>query len=112
MSDTALDLLTVSKVAELLNVSESEVYALCRSGKLQHFRIGTGRGTIRICREDLHSFLTSCRTQETQKPAAPTPERQAKIAIRPFKHIALTGVLAVPPDEGDRAADSNVNSGH
>jgi|GEM_PF-1215656 len=112
MSETALDLLVVSKVAELLNVSESEVYALCRSGRLQHFRIGTGRGTIRICRQDLNAFLTSCRTGETPKPVAPVSERQAKITIRPFKHIALTGVLAVPPDEDDPAAGTNVNSGH
>lgn len=40
--------LTVREVAQRLNVSMGLVYALCSSGRLEHRRFGTGRGTIRI----------------------------------------------------------------
>jgi excisionase family DNA binding protein len=45
--------LTVMQAAELLNVSPNTVYQLCTHGQLRHQRIGAGRGTIRIRREDL-----------------------------------------------------------
>ena len=34
--------------AELGGVSASLVYGLCKAGRLDHIRIGVGRGTIRI----------------------------------------------------------------
>jgi len=44
-------MLTVKRAAEILNVSQGLIYALCAQGKLEHERYGLGRGTIRI-RED------------------------------------------------------------
>jgi excisionase family DNA binding protein len=35
---------------ELGGVSESLVYGLCKAGRLEHIRVGVGRGTIRIPR--------------------------------------------------------------
>lgn len=41
--------LTVREAAaELGRVSPSLVYGLCQAGRLEHIRIGVGRGTIRI----------------------------------------------------------------
>jgi excisionase family DNA binding protein len=40
--------LTVKAAAERLGVSASLVYALVASGQLPSYRVGVGRGTIRI----------------------------------------------------------------
>lgn len=45
--------LTVKQSATRLGVSKSLVYQLCAAGKLPHYRVGIGRGTIRIEEQDL-----------------------------------------------------------
>jgi excisionase family DNA binding protein len=46
--------LTVKQAAaELGGVSCSTVYALCQAGRLDHIRVGVGRGVIRILRESV-----------------------------------------------------------
>jgi excisionase family DNA binding protein len=47
---------TRAQVAEELNVSEAQVYALVRRGDLRHIKVG-GRGTYRIGRDDLEAFI-------------------------------------------------------
>lgn len=47
--------LTVKQAAQRLDCSKSLVYALCAAGRLRHYRIGVGRGTIRIEEHDLES---------------------------------------------------------
>ena len=64
------DLLTVKQAARLLNVSDWTIYDLCEIGRLRHQRIGIGRGTIRIRKEDLAGCL-----------AEPEPTR--------YKHLTL-----------------------
>ncbi|MCC7423964.1 MAG: helix-turn-helix domain-containing protein [Planctomycetaceae bacterium] len=59
--------LTVREVAKRLQVSASCVYQLIDMGKLPHFRIGVGRGVIRILEEDLNAYLSASR----QAPPAP-----------------------------------------
>jgi excisionase family DNA binding protein len=49
-------MLTVKRAAEILNVSQGLIYALCAQGKLEHERYGLGRGTIRIREEALAQF--------------------------------------------------------
>ena len=49
---------TVQQVAERLNTSLSLIYALCAQGRLDHLRIGLGRGTIRISDDALQEFLS------------------------------------------------------
>lgn len=110
MLNDSLELLIVSRAAEMLQVPTSEVYALCQSDRLKHFRIGLGRGTIRICRQELIDYLQTCRGTGTKKPVAHTQERRAVSTIRPLKHITLCRVPAVLPDGDDQAADTNVNS--
>lgn len=62
------DLLTVAEAAGELKVSPGTVYALCKAGKLEHFRIGLGRGTVRIHKKALSALL-----REGQKQTSSTP---------------------------------------
>lgn len=48
--------LTLSDVAEVLNISDSQTYALVRSGELPAIKIG-GRGQWRVEREQLESYI-------------------------------------------------------
>lgn len=54
-----MELLTVKEVAEFLKVSKSLVYTLIAQKQLSCIRIGLGRGTIRVAREELLRFLNS-----------------------------------------------------
>lgn len=48
--------LSVKQLAANWGVSKSIVYALVRSGELPSFRIGLGRGTIRILASDAEKY--------------------------------------------------------
>jgi excisionase family DNA binding protein len=48
--------LTRGQVAEELNVTEAQVFALLRRGDLPHIKVG-GRGTYRIGRDDLEAYI-------------------------------------------------------
>ena len=49
--------LTLADVAEVLNISASQTYALVRSGDLPAIKIG-GRGQWRVEREQLESYIS------------------------------------------------------
>ncbi len=48
--------MTLADVAEVLNISASQTYALVRSGELAAIKIG-GRGQWRVEREQLESYI-------------------------------------------------------
>ena len=48
--------LTLADVAEVLNISSSQTYALVRSGELEGIKIG-GRGQWRVERDKLESYI-------------------------------------------------------
>ncbi|HTZ44133.1 MAG TPA: helix-turn-helix domain-containing protein [Jatrophihabitans sp.] len=48
--------LTLSDVAAVLNISDSQTYALVRSGELPAIKIG-GRGQWRVERDQLESYI-------------------------------------------------------
>jgi excisionase family DNA binding protein len=48
--------LTLADVAEILNISGSQAYALVRNGELQGIKVG-GRGQWRIERDKLESYI-------------------------------------------------------
>src|SRR4051794_35781443 len=50
-------LLTVHEAADLLRLSDAAVYALCKAGQLPHYRLGKGKGAIRINEGDLLAYL-------------------------------------------------------
>lgn len=51
--------LQLGEVAEILDVSVSQVYALVRSGRLRAIKIG-GRGQWRVERGELEGFIARC----------------------------------------------------
>lgn len=55
----ARNLMTLAEVAELLNVSSSQAYALVRTGELRALKIG-GRGQWRIEPGEIDEYLVRC----------------------------------------------------
>ena len=70
----------VKEAATRLEVGTATVYALIASGKLRHYRIGAGRGCIRISDEHIAEYLHGA--EPVVRPAPPTPPRR-------FKHIRV-----------------------
>jgi excisionase family DNA binding protein len=54
--------LQLSDVAEVLNISASQTYALVRSGELPAIKIG-GRGQWRVERAQLEDYIQRCYTE-------------------------------------------------
>ena len=55
---------TVNEVAAKLKVSRSTIYNAIEAGIMPHYRIGQGRGAIRISDEQLERFLKSTLVEE------------------------------------------------
>ena len=73
------NLLSTHDVAKLLKVSRSLVYELVETGKLPSYRIGSGRGAIRISEKDVAAFLRSSRKErDVTSENAKTKPRQSK----------------------------------
>jgi excisionase family DNA binding protein len=73
--------MTVREAAEVLQLNESTVYALCSAGRLGHSRVGMRRGSgrIRISEADVAAFLRSCEVP----PEGPATPRKAAAPRRP-----------------------------
>ncbi|MBW3638418.1 MAG: helix-turn-helix domain-containing protein [Actinobacteria bacterium] len=54
--------LQLTDVAEILNISSSQTYALVRSGELPAIKIG-GRGQWRVERAALEDYISRCYTE-------------------------------------------------
>ncbi|MBN2215886.1 MAG: helix-turn-helix domain-containing protein [Pirellulales bacterium] len=54
--------LSVAEAAKQLRCSPNTVYRLCQNGNLPHFRLGVGRGSIRIRVSDLEACHQICRS--------------------------------------------------
>jgi excisionase family DNA binding protein len=57
--------LTLGDVAEVLNISASQTYALVRSGELPAIKVG-GRGQWRVEREQLETYIARMYDQTKQ----------------------------------------------
>jgi excisionase family DNA binding protein len=66
--------LTLADVAEVLNISASQTYALVRSGALPAIKIG-GRGQWRVEREQLESYIERMYEQTRRFVEAHPPAR-------------------------------------
>ena len=71
------ELLTVRDVAKTLRVSINCVYELVGKGRLASYRVGAGRGTIRVRREDVRTYLEGCRV-ENEEPKRHVPRPRLK----------------------------------
>ena len=69
--DVPSDCLTVVQAATLAGVGKRTIYKLCEDGRLPHHRVGTGRGTIRVKRDDLDRYLEQNRVEGR----SPVPEK-------------------------------------
>ena len=65
VTDSQLRFLTLADVAELLNVSASQAYALVRNGELPAIKIG-GRGQWRVEQQMLERYIARM-YQQTQE---------------------------------------------
>jgi excisionase family DNA binding protein len=57
--------LTLADVADVLNISASQTYALVRNGELEAIKIG-GRGQWRVERDKLESYISKMYDQTRQ----------------------------------------------
>ncbi|MHB8341807.1 MAG: helix-turn-helix domain-containing protein [Mycobacteriales bacterium] len=57
--------LQLSEVAEILDISASQTYALVRSGRLRAIKVG-GRGQWRVERAELEGFIRRCYDETEQ----------------------------------------------
>ena len=75
--------MTVKTAAQRLEVSPATVYAMVAAGKLHCYRVGMGRGAIRISDDHLAAYLTGA---EPLRPAsAPAPVRRIRL-----KHLKIS----------------------
>lgn len=73
MAPTSPRFLTLADVAEVLNVTVRQVYALVRSGDLRGIQIG-GRGQWRIENDQLEDYIAR-QYARAEAPDAPSDER-------------------------------------
>jgi excisionase family DNA binding protein len=70
--------LQLADVAEILNISASQTYALVRSGELPAIKIG-GRGQWRVERTALEDYIARC-YEETRAFVSAHPARDGELA--------------------------------
>ena len=73
--------MTVRETAARLEVSQATVYALVAAGKLRCFRVGMGRGAIRVSEEHLAEYLKG---SEPVAKAVPAPAHRPRL-----RHLRL-----------------------
>lgn len=61
---------TVKQVAAVLGVSGSTVYRDIEAGRLEAYRIGAGKGTLRIPHDGLQRYLARITAEAVTKPAS------------------------------------------
>lgn len=71
--------LTLADVAEILNISASQTYALVRSGELEAIKVG-GRGQWRVERDKLEDYIGRMYDQ-TRKFVAEHPFTEAETPV-------------------------------
>jgi excisionase family DNA binding protein len=54
-----MSVFTIAEIAKKLRISPACAYALIESGQLPCYRIGIGRGTIRVSDEQLQVYLAA-----------------------------------------------------
>lgn len=65
----------VKAVAEALDVSVATIYRAIEAGKLNAFKIGTGKGALRIPGEAVPAYLRECANAAHEAMAANGGER-------------------------------------
>jgi excisionase family DNA binding protein len=72
---------TVKQAAVRLEISPALIYSLIAAGKLRHFRVGHGRGRLRVPEDAIEEYLGRCTFGvREERPVAAMPK---------LKHIKL-----------------------
>lgn len=71
--------LTVLDAAARLGVCRTSVYELIKSGQLQSYRFGKGRGAIRISEGDLTAYQESSRVPQNESAGASLPPAPVRL---------------------------------
>ena len=66
------ELLTVKELSQYLRLSLPETYKLLQTNAIVHFRVGKGRGAIRIRESDVTAFLAARQRGPTMVPVERT----------------------------------------
>jgi excisionase family DNA binding protein len=74
-----IPLLSIREAAKLLGISDSTMRTMTERGLIPHYRVGTGRGSIRISSDDLEVYL-AC--QQREAPADRRPQPRARVLTR------------------------------
>ncbi len=74
----------VKEAAARLEVSPKTVYALVAAGELRCYRVGLGRGCIRIAEEHIAEYLGKAEPKFVQPPATPPPR------VPRLKHLRVS----------------------
>lgn len=83
---------TVAELAEMLKLSQSQVYALIDDGLLKCHRFTRGRsGAIRVSQTQLDAYLAST-IQQDDEPPVQEPAPQPSPPPQPRKRVAGGGV--------------------
>ncbi|MFD0530041.1 helix-turn-helix domain-containing protein [Kitasatospora arboriphila] len=67
------DYLTVPQVAFALRLSQETVWRMARSGHLTSYRVGNGRGQVRISRDAFRAYLAATGLPAACPPSPPQP---------------------------------------
>jgi excisionase family DNA binding protein len=106
--------MTVQEAAWFLDVSTKTVYELCSRRLLSHTRVGTGRGMIRISREDLDAYLAPRRVEAVEPGRrAAAPPRGTGLAVRDYvgEEIARQEEVARRREEKKRLREEKERAG-
>ena len=71
----------VKAVAEALDVSPATVYRAIESGALAAYKLGTGKGTLRVQGAAVTAYLAQCGSTAATPPAKPACASRAATAI-------------------------------
>jgi excisionase family DNA binding protein len=107
---------TVRQVADRLAVAPATIYLLCSQQRIDHIRVGVGRGAIRISAEAVNRFIERA-TVQPESMAGARLRTTAATGPNVFKELdqdrlleawRQRGELVDPPDE--RSAPSSASS--
>ena len=62
-----MGLLTANEVAVLLNLSQTKIYELARTGELPHYRFGS---SVRFNQQEVQDYIQSCKSAATVRRTA------------------------------------------
>ena len=74
----------IKQAAARLELSQTTVYALVAAGKLRCYRVGVGRGQIRIAEEHIAEYLGKAESRPMQPTASPPPR------VPRLKHVRVS----------------------